>query len=212
LPPISSANQFISSFIIMITYLRGDITQRTPTYIIVDVNGVGYLVHISLNTYSQIEKKDEVKILTHLNIKEDSHTLYGFADETERSLFRHLISVSGVGPTTAQIVLSSLSAEELRAAIIGEQEQVFRAVKGIGPKMAKRIILDLKDKLVKDSGDLPLTFPSQNNTIREEALSALVALGFQKIAVQKALNHLLKDQAIQSVEQLIKLALRELSA
>lgn len=212
MPPISSANQFISSFIIMITYLRGDITQRTPTYIIVDVNGVGYLVHISLNTYSQIEKKDEVKILTHLNIKEDSHTLYGFADETERSLFRHLISVSGVGPTTAQIVLSSLSAEELRAAIIGEQEQVFRAVKGIGPKMAKRIILDLKDKLVKDSGDLPLTFPSQNNTIREEALSALVALGFQKIAVQKALNHLLKDQAIQSVEQLIKLALRELSA
>ncbi len=196
----------------MITYLRGDITQRTPTYVVVDVNGVGYLVHISLNTYSQIEKKDEVKILTHLHIKEDSHTLYGFADEAERSLFRHLISVSGVGPNTAQIVLSSLSADELRAAIIGEQEQVFRAVKGIGPKMAKRIILDLKDKLVKDSGDLPLTFPSQNNTIREEALSALVALGFQKIAVQKVLNHLLKDQTIQSVEQLIKLALRELSA
>ncbi len=212
MPPISSANQFISSFTIMITYLRGDITQRTPTYVVVDVNGVGYLVHISLNTYSQIEKKDEVKILTHLHIKEDSHTLYGFADEAERSLFRHLISVSGVGPNTAQIVLSSLSADELRAAIIGEQEQVFRAVKGIGPKMAKRIILDLKDKLVKDSGDLPLTFPSQNNTIREEALSALVALGFQKIAVQKVLNHLLKDQAIQSVEQLIKLALRELSA
>ena len=196
----------------MITYLRGNITQKTPTYIIVETAGVGYLVHISLHTYSQIEKKDEAKILTHLNIKEDSHTLYGFAEETERSLFRHLISVSGVGPTTAQIMLSSLNPEELRAAIIGEQEQVFRAVKGIGPKMAKRIILDLKDKLIKDSGDLPLTFPSQNNTIREEALSALVALGFQKIAVQKALNHLLKDQAIQNVEQLIKLALRELSA
>ncbi|HOY18872.1 MAG TPA: Holliday junction branch migration protein RuvA [Haliscomenobacter sp.] len=196
----------------MIAYLRGNITQKTPTYIVVETAGVGYLVHISLHTYSQIEKKDEVKILTHLNIKEDSHTLYGFAEETERSLFRHLISVSGVGPTTAQIMLSSLNPEELRAAIIGEQEQVFRAVKGIGPKMAKRIILDLKDKLIKDSGDLPLTFPSQNNTIREEALSALVALGFQKIAVQKALNHLLKDQAIQNVEQLIKLALRELSA
>ena len=196
----------------MITYLRGNITQKTPTYIVVETAGVGYLVHISLHTYSQIEKKDEVKILTHLNIKEDSHTLYGFAEDTERSLFRHLISVSGVGPTTAQIMLSSLNPEELRAAIIGEQEQVFRAVKGIGPKMAKRIILDLKDKLIKDSGDLPLTFPSQNNTIREEALSALVALGFQKIAVQKALNHLLKDQAIQNVEQLIKLALRELSA
>ncbi|AEE49872.1 Holliday junction branch migration protein RuvA [Haliscomenobacter hydrossis] len=196
----------------MITYLRGNITQKTPTYIVVETAGVGYLVHISLHTYSQIEKKEEVKILTHLNIKEDSHTLYGFAEEAERSLFRHLISVSGVGPTTAQIMLSSLSPDELRAAIIGEQEQVFRAVKGIGPKMAKRIILDLKDKLIKDSGDLPLTFPSQNNTIREEALSALVALGFQKIAVQKALNHLLKDQAIQNVEQLIKLALRELSA
>ncbi|MBK9487576.1 MAG: Holliday junction branch migration protein RuvA [Haliscomenobacter sp.] len=196
----------------MIAYLRGNITQKTPTYIVVETAGVGYLVHISLHTYSQIEKKDEAKILTHLNIKEDSHTLYGFAEETERSLFRHLISVSGVGPTTAQIMLSSLNPEELRAAIIGEQEQVFRAVKGIGPKMAKRIILDLKDKLIKDSGDLPLTFPSQNNTIREEALSALVALGFQKIAVQKALNHLLKDQAIQNVEQLIKLALRELSA
>jgi Holliday junction DNA helicase RuvA len=196
----------------MITYLRGSITQKTPTYIVIEAAGVGYLVHISLHTFSQIEKNEEVKILTHLNIKEDSHSLYGFAEETERSLFRHLISVSGIGPNTAQIMLSSLSPEELRSAIIGEQEQVFRAVKGIGPKMAKRIILDLKDKLVKDSGDLPLTFPSQNNTIREEALSALVALGFQKIAVQKALNHLLKDQSIQSVEQLIKLALRELSA
>ena len=199
-------------FIQMITYLRGNITQKTPTYIVIEAAGVGYLVHISLHTFSQIEKKEEVKILTHLNIKEDSHSLYGFAEETERSLFRHLISVSGIGPNTAQIMLSSLNPEELRSAIIGEQEQVFRAVKGIGPKMAKRIILDLKDKLVKDSGDLPLTFPSQNNTIREEALSALVALGFQKIAVQKALNHLLKDQSIQSVEQLIKLALRELSA
>lgn len=199
-------------FVQMITYLRGNITQKTPTYIVIEAAGVGYLVHISLHTFSQIEKKEEVKILTHLNIKEDSHSLYGFAEETERSLFRHLISVSGIGPNTAQIMLSSLNPEELRSAIIGEQEQVFRAVKGIGPKMAKRIILDLKDKLVKDSGDLPLTFPSQNNTIREEALSAMVALGFQKIAVQKAINHLLKDQSIQSVEQLIKLALRELSA
>jgi len=196
----------------MITYLRGNITQKTPTYIVIEAAGVGYLVHISLHTFSQIEQKEEVKILTHLNIKEDSHSLYGFAEETERSLFRHLISVSGIGPNTAQIMLSSLNPDELRAAIIGEQEQVFRAVKGIGPKMAKRIILDLKDKLVKDSGDLPLTFPSQNNTMREEALSALVALGFQKIAVQKALNQLLKDQTFQNVEQLIKLALRELSA
>jgi holliday junction DNA helicase RuvA len=196
----------------MIGYLRGEITHKSPTYILVEAAGVGYHVNISLNTYSKIEKMEQVKILTHLHIKEDSHTLFGFAEEIERSLFRHLISVSGIGPTTAQILLSSLNPEDLRAAIIGEQEHVFKQVKGIGPKTAKRLILDLKDKLVKDGGEMPLTFTTLNNTIREEALSALVALGFQKIAVQKALNQILKDSSVTQVEQLIKLALRELSA
>jgi Holliday junction DNA helicase RuvA len=196
----------------MISYLRGEITHKSPTYILVEAAGVGYHVNISLNTYSKIEKMEQVKILTHLHIKEDSHTLFGFAEEIERNLFRHLISVSGIGPTTAQILLSSLNPEDLRAAIIGEQEHVFKQVKGIGPKTAKRLILDLKDKLVKDGGEMPLTFTTLNNTIREEALSALVALGFQKIAVQKALNQILKDTSVTQVEQLIKLALRELSA
>jgi holliday junction DNA helicase RuvA len=196
----------------MISYLRGEITHKSPTYILVEAAGVGYHVNISLNTYSKIEKMEQVKILTHLHIKEDSHTLFGFAEEIERNLFRHLISVSGIGPTTAQILLSSLNPEDLRAAIIGEQEHVFKQVKGIGPKTAKRLILDLKDKLVKDGGEMPLTFTTLNNTIREEALSALVALGFQKIAVQKALNQILKDASVTQVEQLIKLALRELSA
>jgi Holliday junction DNA helicase RuvA len=197
----------------MITYLKGDITLKNPTYLEVEVSGVGYQVHISLHTYAQIEKLERIKILTHLNIKEDSHTLYGFADEAERSMFRHLISVSGIGPTTAQIMLSSLNPDELRAAIIGEQESAFRQVKGVGPKTAKRLILDLKDKLIKESGEAPLTFSLGNNTIREEALSALVALGFQRIAVQKTLNAILKNQpTIDAVETLIKLALRELSS
>ena len=158
----------------MITYLKGDITLKNPTYLEVEVSGVGYQVHISLHTYAQIEKLERIKILTHLNIKEDSHTLYGFADEAERSMFRHLISVSGIGPTTAQIMLSSLNPDELRAAIIGEQESAFRQVKGVGPKTAKRLILDLKDKLVKESGEAPLTFSL--GTKPQKRLSLLFAL------------------------------------
>ncbi|MEY4133788.1 MAG: hypothetical protein RL386_138 [Bacteroidota bacterium] len=172
------------------------------------------MVHISLHTYTQVEKLDHARILTHLHIKEDSHTLYGFADEEERSLFRHLISVSGIGPGTAQIILSAMNPTDIRAAIIGERDDAFRTVKGIGPKTAKRLILDLKDKLSKDGGETlsPPLSPS-NNTIREEALSALVALGFNRITVQKTLNQILKDQpAIGSVEPLIKLALRALSS
>ena len=196
----------------MITYLKGEITFKNPTFIIVETGGIGYRVNISLNTYSQVEKLEKVKILTHLLIKEDSHTLYGFADETERRLFRHLISVSGIGPTTAQILLSSLQTDEVRAAIIGEDVAVFRKVKGIGPKTAKRIILDLKDKMLKEGGDEPLTFSPKDNTIRDEALSALVALGFQRIQVQKTLNKVLREKpSVSSVEDLIKLALKQLS-
>lgn len=198
----------------MITYIKGDITLKNPTFLVVETGGIGYMVHISLHTYSQVEKLENTRILTHLHIKEDSHTLYGFADEQERSLFRHLISVSGIGPGTAQIILSAMSPEDIRAAIIGERDDAFRSVKGIGPKTAKRLILDLKDKLSKDAGEVaPLPLSPSDNTIREEALSALVALGFNRIAVQKTLNLILKQQpAIGSVEPLIKLALRELSS
>jgi len=198
----------------MITYIKGDITLKNPTYLIIETAGIGYMVHISLYTYSQVEKLENTRILTHLHIKEDSHTLYGFADEQERSLFRHLISVSGIGPGTAQIILSAMNPEDIRAAILGERDDAFRSVKGIGPKTAKRLILDLKDKLSKDAGEsTPLPLSPSDNTIREEALSALVALGFNRIAVQKTLNLILKQQpAIGSVEPLIKLALRELSS
>ncbi|MFZ4426631.1 MAG: Holliday junction branch migration protein RuvA [Saprospiraceae bacterium] len=198
----------------MIAYIKGEITFKNPAFLVLETGGIGYMVHISLHTYTQVEKLDHARILTHLHIKEDSHTLYGFADEEERSLFRHLISVSGIGPGTAQIILSAMNPTDIRAAIIGERDDAFRTVKGIGPKTAKRLILDLKDKLSKDGGETlsPPLSPS-NNTIREEALSALVALGFNRITVQKTLNQILKDQpAIGSVEPLIKLALRALSS
>lgn len=197
----------------MITYLKGNITYKTPTYIVVETGGVGYRVNISLNTYARIEGLENVKILTHQVIKEDSHTLYGFADDAERSLFIQLISVSGVGPTTAQLLLSSLNPDELRAAIISEDELTFKRVKGVGPKTAKRIILDLKDKVLKDSGAEGLSSVyAADNTIREEALSALVALGFARIQVQKALNSIVKEQpTMVSVEELIKTALKKLS-
>ena len=196
----------------MITYIKGTITHKSPTFIIVETGGIGYHVNISLHTYGKIEKHDAVKILTYLHIKEDSHTLYGFAEDAERKLFIHLISVSGVGPSTAQLLLSSLSPDELQAAIVGEDVMTFKQVKGIGPKTAKRIILDLKDKMLREAVDTPLTFSAANNTIRDEALSALVALGFPRIPAQKALKKALTEHpATASVEELVKLSLKQLS-
>lgn len=196
----------------MISYIKGAITFKSPTSIIVEASGIGYLVNISLYTYAQIEKLETVKILTHFHVKEDSHTLYGFSEEAERSLFVLLLSVSGIGPNTARILLSSMTAQEARAAIISENVLAFNKVKGIGPKTAKRIILDLKDKVLKDSGDMHLSVDFQGNTFRDEALSALIALGFAKIQVQKVLNKILSEQSnLAGVEELIKLALKQLS-
>ena len=196
----------------MITYIKGNITHKSPTFIVVEAGGLGYHINISLNTYSQVEKLESVKILTHLHIKEDSHTLYGFADAAERSLFVHLISVSGIGPSTAQLMLSSMTPDEMRIAIISEDVNTLKRIKGIGPKTAKRAILDLKDKMLKDSGEEMALASPQDNTIRDEALSALVALQFNRIQAQKALNKALKENSgIASVEALIKLALKELS-
>ncbi len=196
----------------MIAYLKGEITFKNPAFIIVETGGIGYHVNISLYTYAQIEKLERVKILIYLLIKEDSHTLYGFADETERSLFKNLISVSGVGPSTAQLLLSAMQPEETRAAIIGEDVAAFRRVKGVGPKTAKRIILDLKEKMLKEGGGEILTFAPKDNTMRNEALSALVALRFQRAQVQKTLNKVLREKpSVTNVEELIKLALKQLS-
>ena len=194
----------------MISYLKGAITFKNPTFIVVEAGGIGYKINISLNTYSQIEKSETIKILTHLQVKEDSHTLYGFADAAERKLFRHLISVSGIGPSTAQTMLSSMSPDEARSAIIGENVAAFKTVKGIGPKTAKRLILDLKDKLLKDGGDTALVAAGVDNTLRNEALSALVSLGFNKIQSQKVLSKILKEHPqVKTVEELIRLSLRQ---
>ena len=196
----------------MIAYVKGEITHKSPTYVYVEAGGIGYQVHISLHTYAAIEKLERVKLLTYLHIKEDSHTLYGFSEDKERQLFVLLISVSGIGPNTARVILSSMTADEVRSAIIGEDITAFKQVKGIGPKTAKRVILDLKDKVMKDAGEGTFSFTPVNNTIRDEALSALVALGFSKIQVQKTLNQALKQAPqVSSVEELIKGVLKKLS-
>ena len=196
----------------MIHYIKGEITFKSPTFIIVETGGIGYKVNISLHTYTQIEKLERVKILTTFLVKEDSQTLFGFADDAERQLFGMLLSVSGVGPSTTQVMLSSMTPDEIKSAIVGEDVNAFRKVKGVGPKTAKRIILDLKDKVLKDGGDvLPLTpAAAADNTMRDEALMALVGLGYAKIPVQKVLNRILKTEKPNTVQDLIKAGLREL--
>lgn len=198
----------------MIFYIKGQITFKTPTYILVEAGGIGYQVFISLYTYARIEKLEQVKILTYHHVKEDGQSLYGFSDQSERSMFVHLISVSGIGPGTAQLMQSYMSPEEARVAIISEDVAALNKIKGVGPKTAKRIILDLKDKVLRDSGDAPGELQSvsmADNTIRQEALSALLALGFNRVQVQKALNKVLQESpGTKEVEGLIKLALRQL--
>jgi Holliday junction DNA helicase RuvA len=197
----------------MYAYLKGEITFRSPAFLVLDVNGVGYHVNIPLSTYSAVEGQERATLYTHLLVREDAHTLYGFATQTERSLFVQLIGVTGVGATTAQLILSSMTVDEVRSAVIGEQAHVLQRVKGIGAKTAKQIILDLKSRLTKEAPEGAVLLPLADNTIREEALSALVALGFNRIAVQKALNAVLKEQPNPGkVEDLIKRALKNLSA
>ena len=197
----------------MIHYIKGEITFKSPTFIVVETGGIGYKVNISLYTYAKIEKLERVKILTTFLVKEDSQTLFGFADDTERQLFSQLLSVSGVGPSTTQVMLSSMEPDEIKSAIIGEDVNAFKKVKGVGPKTAKRIILDLKDKILKEGGDISNMTPASaaDNTMRNEALMALVGLGFSKIPAQKALNKILKEQKdIDTVQDLIKAGLNAL--
>lgn len=200
----------------MIAYLKGKLTYKSRTDVIVEVSGgVGYQVHITLNTYDKIAHLNEVTLLTHFIVREDAQLLYGFAEPDEKAMFEHLISVSGVGPNTARLMLSSLTADQVRHAIIGEQVQLLRGVKGIGPKSAARIILELKDKLLKDSGAVSEAIAASlggENPLREEALAALVALGFNKIEVQKTLNRLLKERSEwRDSGELIKQALGQLA-
>ena len=190
----------------MITHIKGRLTEKTPTYVVIDCNGIGYKLNISLQTYSNI-KEEDCSLFTHLSVKEDSHTLYGFSDEDERTLFRNLISVSGVGPSTAQVVLSTFTPKETCQYIISADVAALQSVKGIGGKTAQRIIIDLKDKLGKGitTADIPLY---QNNDLRSEALSALVALGFSKKGAEQKVDNTLRESSEDiSVEALVKSAL-----
>lgn len=202
----------------MIAYIRGKLVHKGRTSVIVDCNGIGYRLHISLHTFEQLntaEEGSEIQLRTYFLVKEDAQTLFGFAEANEMHMFEHLIAVSGVGANTARAMLSALAPEELRAAIIAENVAVLKAVKGIGPKSAKRIILELKDKLLRDGGtdEAVLAAGQAQHAMREEALAALVTLGYQKSTVQKVLNRLLKASAKpQDTSMLIKMALKELSS
>lgn len=193
----------------MIDYIQGTVTRITPAFLTIETGGVGYFINISLSTFSKLEGKAQYKILVHEVIREDSHQLFGFADEEEREIFRFLISVSGVGAATARMMLSSLSPAEIEKAIIGSDVNVLKSVKGIGLKTAQRIIVDLKDKLGKPSGSGEI-FAFSDNTRREEALSALVMLGFAKSAVIKVLDKIAREEKDLTVEDLIKRALKNL--
>jgi Holliday junction DNA helicase RuvA len=193
----------------MIDYIKGTITQVSPTYITLETGGIGYFINISLTTFSKLENKSEAKILVHEVIREDSHQLYGFADAPERDIFRLLISVTGVGANTARMMLSSLSHEEIEKAILGSDVNLLKSVKGIGLKTAQRIIVDLKDKVGKHAGSGEI-FAFSDNTNREEALSALVMLGFAKNAVSKVLDKIVREEKSLTVEDMIKRALKNL--
>ena len=195
----------------MITHLDGKLVEKTPTDIVVDCNGVGYSVSISLNTYSLLGNSERCKIYTHQVIREDAHVLFGFADKEERTVFRLLISVSGVGPNTARMILSSMSPNELRTAILEGNVAALKAVKGIGGKSAERIIVDLKDKIGKESGAETQNSLQSYNRNSEEALSALTALGFNKSSIQNVLKKVVeKEGSNLPVEEMIKLALKYL--
>lgn len=194
----------------MIDHIEGKLIEKTPTYAVISCNGVGYMLNISLHTFSNMGDQEHCKLFAHLAIREDAHVLYGFINHSEREVFRKLISVSGVGANTARMILSSLSPEEVVQAVTQGDVPLLKGIKGIGEKSAQRIIVDLKGKLGKETLS-PEFFVGQDNTVREEALSALLMLGFSKSPAEKALDKVLKtDGKDQSVEQLIKATLKNL--
>lgn len=195
----------------MIAYLEGKLKVIDPTYVIVDIGGIGYKAKISLNTYAQIKTLESCKIHTHLHVKEDSHTLFGFFEESERKRFQQLISISGVGPSTGLMILSSLSPSEIHGAIVNGDVKTISGVKGIGQKTAQRLILELKDKMSKEEleGEMATISLSPSNSVKSEALSALVTLGIKSTMAEKTLEKILKNNTDDlSVEELIKLALK----
>ena len=192
----------------MIAYIDGKLAHKEATFVIIETNGIGYHVNISLSTYAAIKDSERIKLFTYLHVKEDSHTLYGFHTTAEKRVFLDLISISGVGPSTGLMIQSSLSADELRQAIVSEDVKTIQGVKGIGAKTAQRIILELKDKLIKQGVEVD-NVASASNTLMNEALSALITLGFNKIAAEKTITKILKSSGNQiTLEELIKQALK----
>ena len=193
----------------MISHLKGKLVEKNPTHVLIECAGVGYFVNISLNTYSQIPDKENILLHTHLMVREDAHVLYGFAEKSEREIFRLLLSVSGIGASTARTLLSSLTPEQVRDAIASADVPKIQAVKGIGAKTAQRGIVDLKDKILKIY-EISEVSPNSNNTNREEALSALEVLGFVRKQSERAVDKVISQDSSLSVEDIIKLALKNL--
>lgn len=193
----------------MIHHIIGKLVEKNPTYVVIESNGLGYLIHISLSTYSKIGQEEVLKLYTHLSIKEDAHTLFGFFDKSEREVFKLLISVSGVGPTTARTMLSSMTAEEIQKAIMTEDVATIQRAKGIGGKTAQRVIIDLKDKIAKTCNMDEISLVS-NNTVKEETLSALEVLGFVRKQSEKMVDKFLQENPNFNVESLLKIALKNL--
>ena len=194
----------------MYAYIDGKLAFKCPTYVVIDAGGIGFQINISLNTYGAIQDTERCKLYTWLHVKEDGHTLYGFYEEGERRLFLHLISVSGIGPNTGRMILSSITPSEIQTAIVQGDVPLIQRLKGIGPKSAQRMILELQDKLKKEGPDSLINMPS-HNTAKDEALSALVMLGFAKNVAEKSLDTAIKTGSENlSVEQLIKIALKNL--
>ena len=193
----------------MITHLKGKLVEKSPTNVVIEVNGIGYWINISLTTFSQIPDNENIKLYTHLQIKEDSHSLYGFYSKKEREIFRLLISVSGVGTSTARTMLSSLDPQQVVEAISSNNVSIVQSVKGIGSKTAQRLIIELRDKILKIY-DLDESYVNSNNTTREEALSALEVLGINKKSSERLVDNIIKENHDISVEEIIKETLKNI--
>ncbi|WP_047548190.1 Holliday junction branch migration protein RuvA [Psychroserpens sp. Hel_I_66] len=193
----------------MITHIQGKLVEKNPTDVVIDCNGVGYLLNISLHTFSQIPDQEALKLFTHLIVREDSHTLFGFSSTTEREIFKLLLSVSGIGANTARTMLSSLSPQQVKEGIVHGDVALIQSIKGIGAKTAARVILDLKDKVLKVY-DIDEVSVNKNNTNKDEALSALEVLGFNKKQSERVVDKIVSQQPDASVENIIKAALKNL--
>tara|TARA_B110000014_G_C20070902_1_gene558503 strand:+ start:227 stop:811 length:585 start_codon:yes stop_codon:yes gene_type:complete len=194
----------------MITHIDGILEEKNPAFTIIDVNGIGYLLYITLNTYSELPDKGRVRLLTHFVVREDAQLLYGFSTIEERQMFKELINVSGVGASTAMLVLSSLKPDEVASAIINEDVEMFKKIKGIGSKSAQRIIVDLKDKVSKFEFSTQIS-GNQDNTIKNEALSALMVLGVDKKKAEDVISRIIENaENSLTVEELIKKTLKSL--